>query len=149
MPYRVLFLDHQGVMYTDVHPCPGKLVSFKPEIVSILAGIIRSDTEIVVSSDWKYWVSLVEMQDFYKMQGIKPPLDYTPSCENLTHPHRRATEIKMWLANRQGDVAEVITWVAIDDLDMSGLLDNFIHTDPSLGLTSSGAKAASEMLYGC
>ena len=30
--------------------------------------------EIVVSSDWKRWVTLEEMQEFYKRQGLRPPI---------------------------------------------------------------------------
>ena len=77
---NILFLDHQGVMRLNKHPNPGKLIDFDAECVEILNSILKkTDAEIVVSSDWKYWVNLDEMGIFYTNQGvIKKPIAYTP-----------------------------------------------------------------------
>lgn len=79
---NILFLDHQGVMYLKAHPDNSTLVDFDPGCIQILNRMLEKDAhlEIVISSDWKYWVALDEMQEFYKRQGIKrAPIDYTPS----------------------------------------------------------------------
>jgi hypothetical protein len=137
---KVLFLDHQGVMYlekfnfSNSKPSP---LNFDKEAVRVLNHIIKeTDCEIVVSSDWKLWVDLPYMQDFYLNQGIiKAPISYTPKYEiyDIRYlPRQRANEIKGWLKNNQ-----VEKYVAVDDLDMRDLLENFIFVEnPSLGIKS-------------
>lgn len=98
-----------------------------------------STIEIVVSSDWKYWVSLEEMGEFYQKQGIlKKPIGYTPKTDIYTwdiYPKQRAHEIKTWLEN-----TTVEKWVAIDDLDMRPYLDHFVWIDkPTEGILQEGA----------
>ena len=68
---KILFLDHQGVMYTKKHPNPGVLDNFDSENIKVLNKILEKDKdiEIVVSSDWKTWVSPSEMNDFYIKQN--------------------------------------------------------------------------------
>ena len=124
---KILFLDHQGVMYTKKHPDHKTLDSFNPECIKILNKILEtnSNIEIVVSSDWKYWVPLETMQQFYKDQGIhKQPIDYTPSTKNYSiknYAEQRSIEIKTWVEKNS-----INEWVAIDDLNMSNFLNNFV-----------------------
>lgn len=124
---KVLFLDHQGVMYTRKHPCPGKLDNFDVEAIKKLNNFLLNhpDWQIVISSDWKLWVDLPTMQKFYYSQGIKcQPIDYTPNLPRLrgeSLARRRAREINTWIAQHPCE-----DWVAIDDLDMRGLVRNFI-----------------------
>lgn len=128
---KVLFLDHQGVMYIKKHPNPGILDLFDEAKVALLNTL---DTEIVVSSDWRLWVPYEQMKTFYTCQGIKAPIDYTTHkrSTNLkgTIAFMRACEINNWLA-----MHKVTHWVAIDDLDMTSYLTNFVRTDPAVGLT--------------
>lgn len=137
---KVIFLDHQGVMYTKRHPNPGSLDDFDINAVCILNGILKADPsiEIVVSSDWKYWVSLDKMREFYTEQGIiKKPYDYTPKTEIYANPYElfRAKEIVAWLENHTVDA-----WVSIDDLDMRTHLKNFVWIDhPNEGISQKGA----------
>jgi hypothetical protein len=131
---RIIFLDHQGVMHLKKHPFPGTLESFDQGCVNALNKQLNTDTEIVVSSDWKYWVPLEKMQKFYLEQGVlKAPIDYTGKFEEYQkdiYPRQRATEILKWLEAHP----EIKEWVAIDDLDMSPYLTNFILTDGQIGL---------------
>lgn len=137
---KVLFLDHQGVMYTKRHPNPGTLDDFDLNAVRMLNSILQADPsiEIVVSSDWKYWVSLERMREFYTEQGIcKTPYDYTPKTEAYGRPYEsfRANEILAWLENHTVDA-----WVSIDDLDMRPYLKNFVWIDtPKEGISQKGA----------
>lgn len=132
---KVLFLDHQGVMYIKKHPNVGTLDFFDPALVSYLVSLLNKlDVEIVVSSDWRFWVPFDEMKVFYKRQGIKPPIDYTTHMKKpITMPYafHRACEINKWLEKHD----DVTHWVAIDDLDMRNYLTNFVKTDPAVGLT--------------
>jgi hypothetical protein len=140
---KIIFLDHQGVMYVKKHPKPGMLIDFDKENIDLLNTILQTDEniEIVISSDWKYWVSLDEMQTFYKKQGIlKLPIAYTKPTKKYDlkiYAQQRANEIKTYL-----ELADNIThWVSIDDIDMSKYLDNFVHiSNVTLGLKQEGVS---------
>jgi len=140
---KVIFLDHQGVMYIKPHPNPGTLDNFDSKSINILNSILKADSsiEIVVSSDWKYWVSLEKMREFYTEQGIiKEPYDYTPKTGLYGSPYEsfRAKEINAWLQNHNVDA-----WVSIDDLDMRPYLKNFVWIDrPTEGISQKGASDA-------
>jgi len=140
---KVIFLDHQGVMYIKRHPNPGTLDDFDTNTVCALNAILKADPsiEIVVSSDWKYWVSLENMREFYTKQGvIKQPYDYTPKTESYERPYEsfRAKEITAWLTNHM-----VEAWVSIDDLDMRPYLNNFVWIEkPNEGILQKGAIEA-------
>lgn len=122
-------------MRLEEHPSPGSLVPFDKKCVDVLNKLLDDRTEIVVSSDWKYWVSLEEMQKFYLEQGvIKAPIDYTGKFEEYQkdiYARQRATEILNWLM----DHPDITEWVAIDDLDMRPYLTNFILTDRYIGIS--------------
>lgn len=129
---KVLFLDHQGVMYTRKHPYPGRLDDFDVESVCKLNEFLEShlDWQIVVSSDWKLWVDLPTMQDFYTKQDIQQPIDYTPNLPRLrgeSLARRRAREINTWIGEHPCE-----DWIAIDDLDMRGLVRNFMWIQPTI-----------------
>ena len=142
---KILFLDHQGVIYLDKAIWPDgkpKLLDFEQGAVSILNEIIKEvDCEIVVSSDWKTWVDLPKMKSFYIEQGIiKPPIAYTPTY-NIKYlddiAYLRANEIKNWLAS----IDNITSWVAIDDLDMREHLSNFVWIeDTENGIMAEGIK---------
>ena len=139
---KVLFLDHQGVMYIKKHPNPGTLDFFDQKKIDLLNTF---DTQIVVSSDWRFWVPFEEMKIFYMSQNIKAPIDYTTHIKKpiiVPYAFHRACEIKNWLEKHN----DITHWVAIDDLDMSPYLTNFVKTDPAVGLTSEKIKEALKFL---
>ena len=133
---KILFLDHQGVMRLD----PVRWSTGKPElqdfdidaVKNINDIILETDCEIVVSSDWKLWVDLSEMQDFYIRQGmLKSPIGYTPDksieIESVDDVRNiRILEIKEWI-----DSKDISTWVAIDDLDMREL-ERFVFIEDEM-----------------
>lgn len=122
---KVIFLDHQGVMYLKENTKPGMLSNFDHECVTALNEILnKTNAEIVISSDWKYWVKIEEMQKFYLDQGIiKSPISYTQTS------NCRSNEILIWLDNN----TSVSKWIAIDDMDMRSL-KNFIWITNSNGI---------------
>lgn len=180
---RVIFLDHDGVMclssqwgsrskkiekYLKENPdlseesAPGyvKMDNFDPKAVKILNAILlETGAEIVVSSDWKLYCTLEELQEMFLNYGvIKSPIDTTPNF--LTYKSKlgfsksdleqnRISEIKSWLKSH----SEVTHWVAVDDLDLgerfgpvsgnsNGGLKNFVLTTrPNTeGIKQSGIK---------
>jgi hypothetical protein len=135
---KILFLDHQGVMYTKKHLNPGVLDNFDIENVSVLNKLLNKydDFEIVVSSDWKNWVSLSQMDDFYIDQNIiKTPVDYTKNIFNKysSWSEQRAMEVKRYIEENNID-----DYIIIDDLDLSTYFDDnkFIHITEAVGLRS-------------
>ena len=126
---KVIFLDHQGVMYLKKHVSPGKLDDFDKNAVNVLNFILKeTDAEIVISSDWKYWTSFNNMCKFYSDQGIiKTPIGVTPTKEN------RSDEILEWINKNP-----ISNWVAVDDIDLD--INNFVLTDPNYGMNGIGIK---------
>ena len=96
--------------------------------------------EIVVSSDWKLWVSLEEIQFFYKKQGIlKSPISYTSYLDRINGisiAQHRSQEIMNWLKDKNID-----KWVSVDDIDMKRYLEHFVYiSDPNIGIKNIGIK---------
>ena len=152
---KIIFLDHFGVMclaekHGRIHekndnPRPdemrvhGKFDNFDHKAVKILNEILfKTDAEIIVSSDWKRWADLKEIEKFYISQGIiKKPIDITPELDNINNiKEQRKIEILTWLKNKEN----ISKWVAIDDMYLEGL-NNFVwvsRTDE--GITQKGIK---------
>jgi hypothetical protein len=118
---------------------------------------LNYDVEIVVSSDWKLFATLEELQEMFDKYGvIKSPIDTTPNLVSYQSKSQftkseleewRISEIKDWLKNHP----EVTHWVAIDDMDLgekfgpisgnsNGGLTNFILTKQYIGIKQSGVK---------
>ena len=127
------------IMYTKKHSNTGVLDNFDIENVNVLNKLLNKydDFEIVVSSDWKNWVSLSRMNDFYIEQNIiKTPVDYTKNIFNKysSWSEQRAMEVKRYIEENNID-----DYIIIDDLDLSTYFDEnkFIHiTEANIGLRS-------------
>jgi hypothetical protein len=118
----------------------------------------ETNAELVVSSDWKLFATLEELQEMFTKYGvIKQPIDTTPNiplkydknyytAEELAE--YRVSEVNMWLKEHP----EVTQWVAVDDLPLgetfgpisgnsNGGLSNFVLTPRSYeGIKQSGIK---------
>ena len=142
---KVIFLDHDGVICLSGQwggrfkkkgfdsnpetPMDTRMDSFDIKAVKVLNYIIeKTGCEIIVSSDWKRWGTLEQMQEMYITRGIKPPIALTPDLKECTvHGNNfvwskewdleqtRSIEIKQYLH----DHPEITNWVAVDDLNMS------------------------------
>lgn len=122
-------------------PVQYRFDDFDKKAIKILNEIIEeTDCEIVVSSDWRYYADLSELQEYYTSQGIiKAPIDLTSTTEKINPKlfrwlsytgsleMERFIEVKDWLDKHP----EVTHWVAVDDLDMSVdfLSDRFTHVE--------------------
>ena len=114
-------------------PVDARFDNFNKKAVKVLNEILlKTDAEIVVSSDWKSFATLEEMGDYYTSQGIiKRPIDFTGNeidTNKVTWDNEwdlegtRSLEIHTWLEQHP----EVTHWVAIDDLNMgkTGIFSN-------------------------
>jgi hypothetical protein len=162
---KVLFLDHDGVIclsnnwgsrYKKQKKWGGRKMSmtlrevpiefrfdnFDKKAIKVLNEVLsETNTEIVVSSDWKLHGSLEDIGKYYELMGIiKKPIDFTPDMytQNKTIEFIRSLEIKKWLENND----KVTNWVSVDDLDMSLFLgENFVLTPKeNEGIKQSGIK---------
>lgn len=164
---KVIFLDHDGVIclagewgsrFKNKEGLDSVFDRFNEKAIDVLNEIIEeTDCEIVVSSDWRLYVPLEQMQELYRIRGIKkPPIDYTPEIDWSLHKgvksaSARVIEINQWLDEHP----EVTNWVAVDDMWMGITpnklslrlqyqewgLKNFVHTPHSYeGIKQSGVK---------
>jgi len=125
---KILFVDHDGVIclaaqwgsrFKNKEGLDSVFDRFDPKAIRILNEIIeKTDCEIVISSDWRFYATLEQMQELYRLRGIKKvPIDYTRDFSSTLGKaaESRSFEILDWLkANPQ-----VTKWCAVDDLDMS------------------------------
>jgi len=129
VPRKILFLDHYGVLTT--HLCD----NFDPNLVSVLKTILQKyKYDIIVSSDWKRRFTASEIKSLYKQHNLPEPIGFTTDFNHKTiagYAEWRAKEIKHYLEQHNRLISK---WVAIDDLNMTAFLDNFIQTDPMIGL---------------
>jgi len=164
---KLLFLDHDGVIclssewggrFKNGEGLDSAFDRFNSKAIKILNEIIEeTDCEIVVSSDWKYHCTLEQMQELYRIRGIKKsPIGFTTKClpgdtkffnSNDDLEESRSHEIKEWLSTYDN----ITHWVAVDDMDLSVRtgpisgylwgLTNFVHTPKSNeGIKQSGIK---------
>ena len=159
---KVLFLDHDGVIclssewgsrFKNKEGLDSAFDRFNDKAIKVLNQIIEeTDCEIVISSDWRFHAPLEQMQELYRIRGIKKsPIAYTRSdldwklakdvAPNLELEVTRSLEILSWLE----DNPQVTHWVAVDDMDLSKRpdwgLENFVRTPKSSeGIKQSGVK---------
>ena len=159
---KVIFLDHDGVIclasewgsrFKNKEGLDSAFDRFNQKAIKVLNQILdETDAEIVISSDWRFHCTIEQMQELYKIRGIrKYPIDFTTHIVDIAGldylEHNRQKEIKDWLENHP----EVTDWVAVDDLNMSPEyckkwggsdgLSNFVHTPKvTEGIKQSGIK---------
>jgi hypothetical protein len=184
---KVIFLDNDGViclshnwgsrlkkqnkwrgrklsMGVQSIPIEFRFDNFDKNAIKVLNEILEeTDTEIVVSSDWRLYATLEELGEYYLSQGIiKKPIGVTKILGQFDIPKDfewsrewdleqiRCFEINQFLK----DNSEITNWVAIDDIDMrkagkklsidfehSWGLENFVWTPLSNeGIKQSGIK---------
>lgn len=152
---KVIFLDIDGVLATNMeyskprHKFWSKYDSaktlripypFNPGCVKIFNRIIlETDATIVLSSDWRTFWDLNELDQIFKFNGvIRSPEFMTDDRKrkmSSSYADDRHWQITKWVKEHNPD-----NWVVLDDLDMTymfnedGVLDRFFKTRDREGL---------------
>ena len=140
-------------------PVEVRFDDFDKKAIKVLNEILEeTESEIVVSSDWRCHANLEELGKYFISQGIlKKPVGITKLLGQCNQPENypwsrkwdleqsRSLEILQYLH----DHPEITQWVAIDDLNMGKNgeewkdwgLDNFVLTPSRTeGIKQSGIK---------
>lgn len=155
---KIIFLDHDGPMVLrQKTKIPEVVTEFaqvfdKDAVYALNEILLKTDAEIVVSSDWRLYFSLNQLKDIYRDVGIiKTPISVTPNywkkyknrdpkspfySKDPSIEEIRSQEIRSWVEKYN---TKINHWVAIDDLNLN--LDNFVRTDPGfLGISDESVK---------
>ena len=159
---RQKWQKHNRIDATDEEmPVDCRFDHFDAKAIKVLNKIIEeTGAELVVSSDWRLYANLTELQEYYTAYGIsKPPISVTKQMKDFDSDlfalaswkgwsgQIRADEIHLWLKEHP----EVTSWVAVDDIDMGRKpeqrgdsewgLENFVLTPRAYeGIKQSGIK---------
>ncbi len=150
---KVIFLDFDGVMDTGFYDgalenehkptCDKYGAIFDPISIQNLDYIIRrTNASIVVSSDWKYFMSKDNLQAMWKARRLPGKIiDTTPNCSR-----HRGDEISQWLSNN----SKVIEYAIIDDLGADcfndSQLPHLVCVNPYNGLDLLSANRVIKIL---
>ena len=120
-----------------------------PTMVSHLNTIIAATAaNVIISTAWRKLFSMAELEGILKFHGFKGTIvDRTP----ITFGYRpRNLEIYSWFQSNTEEPLEVTNFVILDDLHIAGenYPDNFVNTDPDIGLTRDEAEKAIAILNG-
>lgn len=142
---NIIFLDFDGVMdtaYYDLYLTKHGMaendkfgVVFDPDCVRNLGRIIeRTGADIVVSSSWKDFMSLVDFHEMWKYRNLPGKvIGLTPNVAG-----KRGTQIDAWLQEHNVD-----NYVIIDDLDAdnftSSQIPHLFVVNPYTGLDENTA----------
>lgn len=99
--------------------------------------------DIVVSSTWRYSMSVEELQDLLIRSGFNPEIKVIDKTPVLYQ--QRGFEIEKWIEDHNFNNKFVII---DDDCDMCHLLPFLIRTDSQLGFTIYDYNKALNMLIG-
>lgn len=136
----VIFLDFDGVMdtaYYDLYLTNHDMaekdrfgVVFDPDCISNLAKIIKkTGADIVVSSTWKYFMSLTDLQEMWKYRNLPGNvIDITP---NVTS--KRGKQIDAWLQEHSVDNYAIIDDLGADNFTLAQIPHLFV-VNPYTGL---------------
>jgi len=135
-----LFLDVDGVLnnYTTKEKLANGITGIDPVNVANLNKIIqRVDVEIVLSSTWRLFYSLSDLNRVFKRAGFEGEI--RSRTIEIMAAYNRGEEIQEWLA-KHPDVTYFV--ILDDDNDMDHLIDHLVQIDPEVGLTETDAKKA-------
>lgn len=172
---KYLFLDIDGVLNSQdwynsdecadlVQPNIKLTTSFHfdPAAIELLNDIVlATECEIVISSSWRKGRNVHQLQDILREVGFRHPgkiIGTTDSSYNWLKPgvhcpSIRGLEIKVWLdlnvrKTKKGFTNDDFTYCILDD-DTDMLYeqkDNFVNTNPQVGLTPDDNSRAIKIL---
>lgn len=152
---KVIFLDIDGVLATNKefgmnrtkfqtkYPEAKELhipYPFNTECVKIFNEILDATNAIIVlSSDWRFHWDLKDLDKIFKFNGVKK----SPFAITIKTKRKLSSELeddRSYQIKNFVDEVSPNSWVAIDDLKLTSLGDNFVKTKDSEGLKQTGIK---------
>lgn len=129
--------------FQEKHPLTEELnipYPFNAGCVKIFNEILsETDAKIVLSSDWRLYWNLEDLDKIFKFNGVIKSPEATTSFSkwkmSSSSELDRIKQIEQYVAH-----SEITNWVAIDDLNLSDLGDRFVRTKDSEGLKQTGLK---------
>jgi hypothetical protein len=160
---RIIFLDCDGVLNshkffsTSSHDDSIDGLDFgetqlDPQALAILDQIVEeTGARIVISSSWRHIWDWQEIAEKFKNRGLQN-WDVVIGETMTSSQDNRGAEVKEWLdtGRERTEVGQeaVTSWVIIDDTDEfdSTQHQNFVRTNPKVGLTVADAQKAIQIL---
>ena len=166
---RVIFLDCDGVLNSHQFfqsaeqrqdAAEGGLsfgeAQLDPAALALLDRIVeQTGATIVISSSWRHIWKWQDIAQMFKKRGMENwdfVIDQTPGSQN----DNRGDEVQDWLDTRWGRERQVVddhyepitSFVIIDDTDEFSTTQrqNFVKTNPQVGLTQADAQRAIQIL---
>jgi len=107
------------------------------------------DLKIVISSDWRKHYSIEELKKIFAFNKI-PPDSIIGETERIPWggglERERMGEISVWVEKWEEENSEKLHWVAVDDLNMSGLgEDHYVYTND--GIAAPGVAKKIEQCF--
>lgn len=106
--------------------------------------IAELDLKIVISSDWRKHYKLEEMKKIFEFNGL-PADSIVGETERLPWggglERERMAEISSWVEKWEAENGEKLQWLAVDDLNMSGLGENhYVFTNDGISAPGVAEK---------
>ncbi len=152
---KVIFLDIDGVLATNKEFATNRTkfrekylwakdlrvpYGFNKGCVDIFNEILDvTDSEIVISSDWRIHWDLDELDKIFKSNGVKK----SPIFGTIKTKRKMSSELeddRVYQINEWVKFNNPEKWVALDDMNLSSLGPNFFRTKDSEGLKQIGLK---------
>jgi len=140
---KLIFLDIDGVMTSNADRKSshneGKTYPFSSACVEVLNRILDStQARIILTSSWRTVFSAEKQDRIFNENGVKQtPKGQTPDLGY----DQRSLEIETYLKHRT-----VENFVILDDMKLEGFDHNFVHINPSDGLTEQYVTRINEIL---
>lgn len=152
---KIIFLDIDGVLATDKEYMTNRTkfrekypeamelhipYPFNEDAVKVFNEILdETGCQIVLSSDWRFHWDLEEIDRIFKFNGVKKsPIGYT-----IKSKRKMSSDLeddRVWQIKNYIETYNVKKWVAVDDLNLSSLGENFILTEDTEGVKKLGVK---------
>jgi hypothetical protein len=108
----ILFLDFDGVTHPTGGNAEGRPFGQLPLLEALLREPEFERVNIVISSTWREAFSISRLRHRFAPDMRARVISVTPVVDDYEGPHRRAWEIRAWLALHP----EVTRWTVLDDM---------------------------------
>lgn len=146
---KLIFLDFDGVlndpatwgkfMFTSTGGLKGAAAIDIDKVERVNQIIAATGAFVVISSMWRIDRTVNELKQLLESRGFKGTLFGATPCN---HDTWRCNEISEYLDG----VSHVDAYVILDDDPRANILDHFVNTDSTVGLTDADVQKAIEIL---